>query len=179
MKNIVLIGFMGTGKTTIAIELSHRLNMKYVSTDNLIEKKENRTINEIFTKSGEGYFRDVESAVIRDIACMDNLVIDTGGGAVLRDENVAYMKSSGILICLTSDEDTIVERTKKYKHRPLLNVEDPRRKIRDLIAKRAPYYAKADYTIDTGALTVRQVIEKIVGIATTALNAKKEPGDES
>lgn len=173
MRNIVLVGFMGTGKTTIAIELSHRLGMKYVSTDNLIEKRENRTINEIFTKSGEEYFRDIESAVIRDAACMDNLVIDTGGGAVLRDENVAYMKSSGILICLTADEDTIMERTKKYKHRPLLNVEDPKRKIRDLIAKRAPYYAKADYQIDTGALTVRQVVERIAKIAESKLDTKE------
>jgi shikimate kinase len=173
MRNIVLIGFMGTGKTTIAIELSHRLGMKYVSIDNLIEKKENRTINEIFTKSGEEYFRDVESSVIRDAACKDNLVIDTGGGAVIRDENVAYMKSSGIVICLKAAEDVIMERTKKYKHRPLLNVEDPKRKIRDLLAKRAPYYAKADYTIDTGELMVKQVIDKIVEIAESKLKQKE------
>lgn len=179
MKNIVLIGFMGTGKTTIAIELSHRLGMRYVSTDSLIEKKENRTINEIFKESGEDYFRDVESSIIRDAACMDNLVIDTGGGAVLRDENVAYMKSSGILVCLTADEDTIMERTKKYKHRPLLNVEDPKRKIRDLIAKRAPYYAKADYQVDTGAFTVRQVVDKIIHIALPQLNTKERPKNES
>ena len=179
MRNIVLIGFMGTGKTTIAIELSHRLGMKYVSTDDLIEKKENRTINEIFTKSGEDYFRDVESAVIRDTACMDNLVIDTGGGAALRDENVAYMKSSGVVICLTAGEDVIMERTKKYKHRPLLNVEDPKRKIRDLLAKRSPYYAKADYMIDTGELTARQVIDKIAGIAESKLNQKERPRNES
>lgn len=163
--NIVLIGFMGTGKTTIATELSHRLGMKYVSTDDLIEKKERRTINEIFMKSGEDYFRDVESAVIRDTACMDNLVIDTGGGAVMRDENTAYMKSNGIVVCLTADADVIMERTRKYKHRPLLNVEDPKRKIRDLLAKRSPHYAKADYTIDTGKLTARQVIDKITEIA--------------
>ena len=179
MKNIVLIGFMGTGKTTIAIEISHRLSMKYVSIDSLIEKRENRTINEIFTDSGEEYFRDIESAVIRDVACLDNQVIDTGGGAVLRDENVAYMKSSGILICLTADENTIMERTKKYKHRPLLNVEDPKRKIRDLIAKRAPYYAKADYEIDTSEFTMRQVVEKIVHIALPQLSAKEGAKDES
>jgi shikimate kinase len=170
--NIVLIGFMGTGKTTIAIELSHRLGMRYVSTDDMIEKKERRTINEIFTKSGEDYFRDIESAVIRDAACMDNLVIDTGGGAVLRDENVAYMKSSGIVICLAADDDVIMERTKKYKHRPLLNVEDPKRKIRDLLAKRAPYYAKADHTIDTGKLTARQVVDKIAEIAESRAKRK-------
>ncbi len=175
MKNIVLTGFMGTGKTTIAIELSHRLGMKYLSVDDLIEKRENRTINEIFTDSGEDYFRDVESAVIRDAACKDNMVIDTGGGAMIRDENIAYMKSSGIVICLAADEDVIMERTKKYKHRPLLNVEDPKRKIRDLLAKRAPYYAKADYRIDTGAFTVRQAVEKIVEIAEKKMKNDRGP----
>ena len=166
---------MGTGKTTIATELAHRLGMKYVSTDDLIEKKEKRTINEIFTKSGEDYFRDVESAVIRDVSCMDNQVIDAGGGAVIRDENIAYFKSSGVVVCLAADEKTVMERTKKYKHRPLLNVEDPKRKIRDLMAKRAPFYAKADHTIDTGKLTARQVIEKIVAIAETKIDKKEEP----
>lgn len=175
MKNIVLVGFMGTGKTTIATALANRLKMRYVSTDDLIEKKEGRTINEIFQKSGEGYFRDVESAVIRDASCMEGLVIDTGGGAVLREENMSYLKSGGIVICLSADEDTVMERTKKYKHRPLLNVEDPKRKIRDLLAKRAPFYSKADHTIDTGKLTAKQVVDKIAEIASVL----KKPEGES
>ncbi len=165
MKNIVLVGFMGTGKTTIATQLANRLNMRYVSTDGLIEKREKRTINEIFTKSGEDYFRDVESDVIREVSGMEGLVIDTGGGVVMREENLANLKSTGVVICLTADEETIMERTKKYKHRPLLNVEDPKLKIRTLLAKRAPFYAKADHCIDTGKLTIRQVVEKIVEIA--------------
>ena len=165
MRNIVLIGFMGTGKTTIATKLSHRLKMRYVSTDDLIDKKEKRTINEIFTRSGEDYFRDVEADVVREASGMENVVIDAGGGAVIREENMANFKSSGIVICLTADPEVIMERTKKYKHRPLLNVEDPKRKITELINKRAPFYAKADHVIDTGKFTVRQVIEKIVEIA--------------
>ena len=165
MKNIILAGFMGTGKTTIATALSHRLKMRYVSTDDLIEKSQKRTINEIFTKSGEDYFRDVESSVIKEVSEMENVVIDAGGGAVIREENITNFKSRGVLICLTADEEVIMERTKKYKHRPLLNVEDPKRKIRDLLAKRAPFYAKADYTIDTGKLTIKQVVDRIVEIA--------------
>ena len=164
MKNIVLIGFMGTGKTTIATKLANELNMRYVSTDDLIEKREKRTINEIFTKSGEGYFRDVESDVAREVSGMEGLVVDTGGGVVVREENLANLKSTGIVICLTADEDAIMERTKKYKHRPLLNVDDPKLKIRILLAKRAPLYAKAEHCIDTGKFTVRQVVEKIVAI---------------
>ena len=161
MKNIVLIGFMGTGKTTIATKLANKLNMRYVSTDDLIEKREKRTINEIFTKKGEDYFRDVESEIVRDLSAQEGLVIDTGGGVVIREENIPNLKTNGVVVCLTADEAMVMERTKKYKHRPLLNVEDPKLKIRSLLAKRAPLYAKADHCIDTGKLTVRQVIEKI------------------
>jgi shikimate kinase len=164
MKNIVLIGFMGTGKTTIAIQLANKLGMRYVSTDDMIEKREKCTINEIFTRKGEDYFRDVESDVVREASQAEGLVIDAGGGAVIREENLNNFKSGGVLICLTADEDVIMERTKKYKHRPLLNVEDPKLKIRTLLAKRAPFYAKADHCIDTGKFTVRQVIEQIEGI---------------
>lgn len=164
MKNIILIGFMGSGKTTIAFELSHRLNMRYVSTDDLIEKSQKCTINEIFTRKGEDYFRNVEAEAVRDACSMKNVIIDLGGGAVIRDENWESMRASGITVCLTADEAIIIERTKKYKHRPLLNVEDPKQKIRNLMAKRASLYAKADHCVDTGKLTVKQAVEKIVGI---------------
>ena len=156
---------MGTGKTTIATQLAHRLRMKYVSTDDLIEKREKRTINEIFTNSGEDYFRDVESEIVREVSSQENLVIDCGGGVVLREENIANLKSGGVMIALTAKPEVIMERTKKYKHRPLLNVEDPKRKIMDLLNKRSPFYAKADHALDTGELTINQVIDKIAEIA--------------
>ncbi len=174
MRNIVLIGFMGTGKTTIATALANRLKMRYVSTDDLIEKKEKRTINEIFTKSGEDYFRDVESEIVRSLSDKEGLVIDTGGGIVIREENIANLRTNGVVICLTADEEAVMERTKKYKHRPLLNVEDPKQRIRNLLAKRAPLYAKADHTIDTSKFTARQVIEKIIEMYEAA--TKKQEG---
>lgn len=156
---------MGTGKTTIATQVANRLKMKYVSTDSLIEKREKRTINEIFTDSGEEYFRDIESDVIRQVSSESGMVVDTGGGVVLREENMANLKSGGIVICLSAAPETILERTKKYKHRPLLNVDDPKRKIMDLLSKREVFYARADHSIDTGSLTVRQVVDEIVKIA--------------
>ncbi|MFH0764430.1 MAG: shikimate kinase [Candidatus Omnitrophota bacterium] len=165
MRNIILVGFMGTGKTTIATRLANRLKMGYVSTDDLIEKREKRTINEIFTRDGEDRFRDIESGIAREVSGMENAVIDAGGGIVLREENMALFKSNGIVICLTADVEVVMERTKKYKHRPLLNVEDPKQRIRTLLARRAPYYAKADHCIDTGKLTVKQVVEEIVKIS--------------
>ena len=164
MRNIILVGFMGSGKTTIAIELSHQLKMRYISTDDMIEKKEKATINELFTKKGEEYFREVEAGCLKEALNMENVVIDTGGGAVLRDENWVNMKEGGVTICMAADEDTIMARTKKYKHRPLLNVDDPKQKIRSLLNKRAPFYAKADHCIDTGKLTVKQVVDRVVEI---------------
>jgi shikimate kinase len=159
---------MGSGKTTIATRLARELKLRYISTDDMIEKREKRTINEIFTKSGEEYFRDVETEVVREACAMEGVVIDAGGGAVLKNENIAAMKSGGVVvICLTAEPEVIMGRTKKYKHRPLLNVEDPKRKIRDLLAKRAPFYAQCDHCVDTGKLTVRQVIEKIISIVTS------------
>jgi len=169
MKNIILVGFMGSGKTTVAMELSHRLKSRYVSTDDMIEKREKATINELFTKKGEEYFRTVESAVLAEACAMENVVIDTGGGAVFRDENWVNMKERGITICVMADEDTIMARTKKYKHRPLLNVDDPKQKIRSLMAKRAFFYAKADHCIDTGRLTVKQVVDRIIEIYTASV----------
>jgi shikimate kinase len=165
MKNIILIGFMGTGKTTIATKVALKLGMRYVSTDDLIEKRENRTINEIFTEDGEERFRDIESGVIKDVSGMENVVVDAGGGAVLRDENMANLRKHGVIISLTADEATIFQRIKKYKHRPLLNVKEPKMKIRELMARRAPLYARADHTVDTARLTVRQAVNKIVEIA--------------
>lgn len=165
MRNIILVGFMGSGKTTVAIELSHRLNMNYVSIDDMIEKNEKATINEIFTRKGEDYFRNIETDCLKCACAVDNSVIDAGGGVVLKDENWAVMKESGITICLKADEEAIMARTRKYKHRPLLNVEDPKQRIRSLMVKRAPFYAKADHCVDTGKLTVRQVVEKIVEIS--------------
>lgn len=164
MKNIILVGFMGSGKTTVAFELSHRLKMRYVSTDDLIEKREKRTINEIFTRKGEEYFRKAEADAVREACSMENVIIDLGGGAVIRDENWDNIRASGLSICLTADENAIMERTKKYKHRPLLNVEDPKQKIRSLMAKRAPLYAKADHCVDTSNITLKQTVEKIAGI---------------
>jgi shikimate kinase len=164
MRNIVLIGFMGTGKTTIATKVARMLKMRYVSTDDLIEKREKSTISEIFRNKGEGYFRNVEAAVVKEVSVMDEVVIDAGGGVVLRDENMENLRSSGVVINLTADEEHLIARTKKYRHRPLLNVDDPKRKIRELLAKRAPLYAKADQTIDTGKLTIDQVVKKVAEI---------------
>jgi len=164
MKNIIFVGFMGTGKTAIAKRLARRLKMKYISTDDIIEEREKRPINKIFTKDGEPYFRRIEKEVVKEASSMKNVVIAAGGGVVLDNENIENLKANGVIICLNATPEDILERTKSYTHRPLLNVPDPLGKIRELLEKRAPYYKKADYEIDTSGKTLDEVLKEIKGI---------------
>jgi len=162
MKNIVLVGLMGTGKTAVAQNLAQRLGLRYVSTDALIQQREGVTINDIFSKKGEVYFREVEAHVAGEVSRYSGCVVDTGGGIVLRNENISALQENGIIICLTADADTICVRTARCKHRPLLNVADPKKKIEELLKSREPFYAKAAYRIDTSRLTVDEVVDNIV-----------------
>jgi len=161
MKNIVIVGFMGTGKTTAAKLLAKQAGMRYVSIDGMIEKKEKRKIADIFASSGEEFFRKIESEVIKDLSKSGGAVIDAGGGAVIKEENIKNLKNNGVMICLSASIDAILNRTKNQAHRPLLNVDNPRKKIEELLVKRAVYYKKADFTIDTSDLTVSEAVEKI------------------
>jgi len=164
MKNIVLVGFMGTGKTVIAKALSKKLNLKYVSTDDLIEKKENASIPDIFAKKGEKYFRKVEKDTVKEVSSTEGVVIDAGGGVIIDPENVESLKKKSILICLWADPEVILERTKRYTHRPLLNVDDPVAKINELLAFRKPFYERADYHINTSSMSIEGVIKEIEGV---------------
>ncbi|MCM8778589.1 MAG: shikimate kinase [Candidatus Omnitrophica bacterium] len=164
MRNIVLVGFMGTGKTTVAKELAQRLKREYVSLDELIEKVEKKPITQIFAESGEDYFRALESRVIKEVSAKENLIIDAGGGAMLRRENIENFKKKGILICLKAKPEVILERTKGYKHRPLLNVSNPQKQIEKLLWIREPYYAQADHFIDTSQLSVEEIVGEILEI---------------
>ncbi|MFH1594344.1 MAG: shikimate kinase [Candidatus Omnitrophota bacterium] len=165
MKNIALVGFMGTGKTAAARMLSGRLNMKYISTDDLIEGRVGMSIPDIFSKKGEKYFRSVEREVIKDTSTMKNVIIDTGGGALIDPNNLKDLKAGGTVICLWATPENILERTKKYAHRPLLNVDDPLKKIRDLLAERRPFYQGADHHIHTSPIALEKVVLAIERIA--------------
>ncbi len=165
MKNIVLVGFMGTGKTSVARELAKRLNREYVSIDALIEEKEKLTIKEIFARSGEKYFRDVESEAVKEISDKENLIIDAGGGAVIREKNVLDLKKKGVIVCLKANPKIILARTRHTTERPLLNVPAPQKIIDELLRIREPYYARADYSIDTSELSVNDVVEQIIRLS--------------
>ena len=161
MVNIVLVGFMGTGKTTIAKRLADRLNMRYVSTDELIEKREGMSIPEIFSKKGESYFRKVEKGVVKEVSDFNKAVIDAGGGVVIDPENVKNLKKNGVMVCLWTDPQTVLERTKHNTYRPLLNVEDQLERIRELMEQRRQFYERADFHINTQKMSIEEVICEI------------------
>ena len=162
MENIVLVGFMGTGKTVVANRVAEKLKMRYVNLDNIIEEKEGRPIREIFIKDGEKYFREAEKAATKEVSVGRGLVIATGGGVVMDSENVENLKKNGVMICLTADPEIILKRTAHMKHRPLLDVDDPEAKIRELLAYRESYYRRADYTINTSSLTISEVVDRVI-----------------
>jgi shikimate kinase len=165
MDNIILVGFMGTGKSVVGKFLAKKLNMDFVELDEIIEKREKMPIKDIFEKKGEPYFRLVEKEVVKEASLRENIVISAGGGAIINEENFKNLKSSGIIICLQARPETILKRTKDLRTRPLLNVPDPKKKIEELLSKRAPYYKKADHCIDTDNLTIEQTAEKIKAIS--------------
>lgn len=162
MQNIYLIGFMGTGKTAVGKELAKGLSLQLADIDDLITEKEKRSINDIFVQDGEPYFRKIEKETLKEISNSGGKVVSCGGGLVIDPENIAAMKQTGKLVCLIAKPEVILERTKKYTHRPLLKVADPLTKISELLEIRQPYYAKADFMIDTSDLSVKQVVQRIL-----------------
>lgn len=153
---------MGTGKTAVGRELARKLRLKLVDIDDLIIQKEERSISDIFSQSGEPYFRKVEKEVLAEAASQSGQVVSCGGGIVINPDNVAVMKQTGTMIALTARPEVIFERTKKGTHRPLLNVPDPQAKIKELLIIRKPYYEQAHFVIDTSDVSVQQVAQKIL-----------------
>jgi len=163
--NIYLVGFMGTGKTSVGRLLAEKKKFHFIDLDELIELKEQRRIVDIFAKEGEPYFRKIEKKALKEVASQKKFVVACGGGVVLDKDNIKVMKKSGILICLTATPKEIFKRVSLNSGRPLLNVENPAGRIELLLKMRAPYYMQADKTIDTTRFSIKEVVEKICRIA--------------
>ncbi|GIX06821.1 MAG: shikimate kinase [Candidatus Poribacteria bacterium] len=161
-QNIVLVGFMGSGKTSVGRELARRLGWEFVDTDALIERMAGRSIPEIFRERGEPYFRDLESEAIRTATCGTRTVLATGGGAVLRPENMSRLKAAGLVVLLDAEAEELYRRVVNEGRRPLLEVADPLARIRELLEYRRPYYAQADLRIDTTGRPVEAIVEEIL-----------------
>jgi len=160
--NIILVGFMGTGKSVVGKKLSGILKRVLVDTDKLIEEKAGKPIPEIFSEDGEEHFRDLESEVAKEVSKKKNCVIITGGGIVLREDNILTLRKNGILICLEASPEAIYERVRNDKYRPLLQVENPLQKIKDMLEYRKIFYDEADYFIDTSELTINEVVDEVI-----------------
>lgn len=143
MKNIFLIGFMGTGKSTVARHMQQKYGMEIVEMDETIETREGMRISKIFEKYGEPYFRDRETALLREIEAKENVVVSCGGGVVLREENVEIMKKSGDIVLLTASPETILRRVRNDEKRPLLKGKKNVHAIRELMEARREHYEKA------------------------------------
>ena len=164
--NISLIGFMGSGKTTIASRLAVNLGFEFIDTDALIEKSASKSINEIFTDEGESEFRKLESQVLRDLEGRERMVISTGGVIVSCNENIEFLRKIGIVFWLDAGVDSILERVSRNTDRPLLQTDDPRKTIRELLDQRHKNYSEcSDERIPTDGLSIEEVS---FGIAETA-----------
>ncbi len=153
---------MGTGKTAAGKKIANALDMKYIDMDEVIEKDVGKSISRIFRDSGEEYFREVEKKVVKCVALLDGFVISTGGGVVLKNENMDELEKNGTVICLTAAPEVILKRTRNTSYRPLLNVEDPEGKIRRLLEKRESYYKRCSLMVDTSEKSVKEVVTEVV-----------------
>jgi shikimate kinase len=162
MENIALIGFMGTGKTSVGINLAQELGWDFIDTDEVIKRKIGLEISDIFQYYGESFFRQQEKKVI-ELACrLTRHVISTGGGTIINVDNLKQLKEHSFLICLVASPEEILERVKCDNSRPLLAVEDPLKIIKNLLKIREPYYQCADLFIDTSNKTLEKIIEEIM-----------------
>ena len=162
--NIFLIGLMGTGKTTVGRQLARKLKMDFYDSDRVIEERTGADIPLIFEKEGEAGFRKREAAVIDELTQKRNIILATGGGAVLNPENRNHLINRGTVFYLKSSLETLIERTSKDKNRPLLQAEEPAEVIlQRLLDQRGPLYEEtADYIIETANNSIHSVIQAII-----------------
>ncbi|WP_068774513.1 shikimate kinase [Paenibacillus sp. FJAT-26967] len=160
-KNLVLIGFMGTGKTTVGLKLAEDLGWRMVDTDEEIVKKAGMSIPDLFAAHGEAYFRSLEREVIEEVLAGRDQVVSTGGGAVLAETNRKIMRNNGFVTALTASVETIVERVQNDQNRPLLQG-DVEERVRTMLQLRQDAYSFADLTIDTSSLSVAEIVRCIL-----------------
>ena len=161
--NIVLIGFMGTGKTVVGQVLATRLHRKLIEVDAIIAKMAGKPIPDIFRDNGEIYFRELEIKAIKKAAAGEKRVIACGGGIVMNTINIDRLRATGIIVYLSASPEIILKRTKDDNNRPLLDVKQPAERVRELMKFRKPFYDRAaDLTINTSKLSIETVADKII-----------------
>ena len=169
--NIVLIGFMGSGKSSIGRLVASRLGFQFVDTDAVLVERDGRAIAEIFAREGEARFRDLETSVLKSLGVRERCVISTGGGVILREENRTLLRQLGLVVWLTASEDVIFDRVSRTNKRPLLHTANPRETVTQLLAARRPLYeAAAQFTVDTTTLTHAAAAAAVIAEARRAFS---------
>jgi shikimate kinase/3-dehydroquinate synthase len=169
IKNLIITGFSGTGKSLVAMEVALRLNWDFLDTDDEIVKQTGKPIAEIFRQDGEGKFRALERETIRKACQQRQTVIAIGGGAIVNPQNYELLAKTGLIVCLEAKPETIYERlfreaarSPETEVRPLLATDNPLERIRQLKASRQPHYANVDWTVHTDNLNISQVAEEVI-----------------
>ena len=160
--NVVITGFMGTGKSSVGRLVAERLGLTFVDMDEVIEAREGVPITELFSRHGEAGFRAVESAVARELGMGEGLVIATGGGTMLAPENRAALGENGLIVCLTCAADQILRRLDGDTTRPMLAAPDKEKRMNELLAARMPVYTSLPVVVDTTRRSVAEVAEVVV-----------------
>ena len=169
-RSIVLVGPMGAGKSTIGRQLSNSLKREFKDSDHEIVARTGASIPLIFEIEGEEGFRKREAAMIDELSQVGDIVLATGGGAVLREENRKHLKERGVVIYLYASIDQLFERTSRDRNRPLLQTENPRQKLEELMEQRDPLYREvADMVVHTDDRSIRSVVKEIL------VRLKQEP----
>jgi shikimate kinase len=162
MRNVLLVGLMGAGKTTVGRQLARRLGFAFADLDLEIEQRTGVRIPIIFEMESEAGFRERETRMLKEIVARDDLVLATGGGVVLRPENRDLLKANGTVVYLNATPAVLYERTRRSNHRPLLNVPNPLEKLQELHAQRDPLYREvADIIIDTKPGPVSAIVKQV------------------
>lgn len=165
MNNIILIGFMGCGKSTVAKELAEKLDMKVIDMDSEIEREEGRSISDIFAEDGEDYFRSLETSFLERAQGKRKKIISTGGGIVTREQNVELLHNIGTVVFLQADIDHILNNVKGDTTRPLLQTDDIKGKITEMLELREPMYlSAADVIIQASGKTIENIVDEMVSI---------------
>ena len=169
---IFLIGPMGAGKTTVGRILANNLNMAFVDTDEEIEQRSGASVSWIFDVEGEAGFRDREEQLVEEITKRKTMVLSTGGGVVLRQKNRQVLSTRGFVVYLRADVEDLLERMRGDKKRPLLQVEDPRQKIRQIVRERDPLYIEtADFVFEARGLSFKSVAQRLTAKLTDTLSS--------
>lgn len=164
-ENVALIGFMGTGKTSVAERLAARMGKRCLDLDAVIAEKSGKTIPRIFEEDGEKVFRNLETEAVKEASRKSGVVLACGGGVVLDKVNIEHLRRNSVIICLTAKPEKILERVGASGTRPLLNVQDRSERMRRLLSSRDQLYeGSADHMVDTTDLTIDQVVERIVAV---------------